>query len=129
MRAIVRSAILADPTIQAEGITSSQFFAVDMDTPQGRPFMQLRWGLNNVGLDVVTQRFLVVWVHDEPGDYSRIDRIIQRLRIVLPALSGVHQAPYSILDIAWTGDSEDLTDDGHGTITRTSSYTLVGSGQ
>lgn len=129
MRAIIRTAILGDSQIQAEGITSSKFFAVDVDTPQGRPFMQLRWGPNNLGLDVVTKRFLTIWVHDQPGDYSRIDRIVFRLRALLPALAGTSSGGYSISAVEWTGDSEDLTDDGHRTIARTASFTLVGSGQ
>lgn len=129
MRALVRQAILADSEIVSEGITGPNLFAVDVDTPEGRPFMQLRWGANNEGLDVVTQRFLVVWVHDMPGDYDRIDRIILRLRTVLPALAGTTNGTQSILAVEWTGDSEDLSDDGHRTIARTASFTLVGSGQ
>jgi hypothetical protein len=129
MRTILRSAILADAELNAEGIVSDRFFAVDVDTPQGRPFMQLRWGSNSGGLDVVTRRFLVIWVHDEPGDYSRIDRIIQRLRVLLSSLAGTSIESQSILAIEWTGDSEDLTDDGHQTIARNASFTIVGSGQ
>lgn len=129
MRAILRTAILADSGILSEGIDSDNFFAVDVDSPIDRPFMQLRWANNNPGLDVVTKRFLVVWVHDKPGDYSRIDRLILRLRQVLPGLAGVTNGTQSILAVEWTGDSEDLTDDGHKTIARTASFTLVGSGQ
>jgi hypothetical protein len=129
MRAILRTAIINDSSLNTEGIGDDEFFAVDVDTPEARPFMQLRWGVNNVGLDVVTRRFLVVWVHDEPGDYSRIDRIIQRLRVLLPLLEGTVDGSQSILAVEWTGDSEDLTDDGHRTIARTASFTLVGSGQ
>lgn len=129
MRAIVRSAIIGDVDLNGEGFTSPSVFAVDVDTPQERPFMQLRWGTNNEGLDVVTRRFLVVWVHDIPGDYDRIDRVIRRLRELLPTLAGTVDGEQAILAIEWTGDSEDLTDDGHGTIARTASFTLVGSGQ
>ena len=129
MRAIVRSAIIADAQIQSDGIAAANAFAVDVDTPQQRPFLQLRWGTNNIGLDVVTKRFLVIWVHDEPGDYTRIDRILLRLREILPPLAGTTSGTQSILAVEWTGDSEDLTDDGHGTIARTASFTLVGTGQ
>src|SRR3954468_11104784 len=54
MRALVRSAIIADPTLNGLGITGSSSFAVDVDTPQVRPFLQLRWGTNVPGLDTVT---------------------------------------------------------------------------
>ncbi len=129
MRAILMQAIVTDPDINLDGVDEDAFFAVDVDTPQVRPFVQLRWGTNNPGLDVVTRRFLTIWVHDEPGDYSRIDRIVFRLRQILPLLEGTVNGSQSILAVEWTGDSEDLTDDGHQTIARTASFELVGSGQ
>lgn len=95
-----------------------------------RPFLQLRWGQNNVGLDVVTRRNLVIWVHDEPGDYSvKIDPILFRLRTLLPTLEGASNGLGHVVAVEWTGDSEDLADDGHKTITRNTSFSLVGSGQ
>jgi hypothetical protein len=129
MRTLVRSAIIGDPTINGYGIASANAFAVDVDTPTARPFLQLRWGVNAPGLSVVTRRFLVVWVHDEPGDYERIDSVIARLRTLLPSLAGTKNSFASIVAVEWTGDSEDLVDDGHKTFARTSSFTVVGSGQ
>jgi hypothetical protein len=129
MRALVMGAITADAPLMALGITENLSFAVDVDTPQGRPFLQLRWGTNNPGLDRVTRRFLVVWVHDQPGDSGRIDSVISRLKVLLPALEGSSNGTGHIVAVEWTGDSEDLVDDGHRTIARTSSFTLVGSGQ
>lgn len=123
------TAITGDPVINALGIDSLNSFAVDVDTPQDRPFLQLRWGRNDVGLDVVTRRTLTVWVHDEPGDYGRIDTIILRLRTILPALEGMSNGLGHVVAVEWTGDSEDLADDGHGTIARNTSFSLVGSGQ
>lgn len=129
MRALIRSAIIGDATMNGLGITGPSAFAVDVDTPQMRPFLQLRWGVNNPGLDTVTRRFLVVWCHDKPGDYFRIDQMVFRLRNLLPTLVGTSDSSGSVVGIEWTGDSEDLTDDGHGTIARTASFTVVGSGQ
>jgi hypothetical protein len=130
MRALVRSSIIADPTLNGLGITGSSSFAVDVDTPQARPFLQLRWGANVPGLDTVTRRDLVIWVHDEPGDYSAsIDPIILRLRTLLAGLVGQNNGLGYVVAVEWTGDSEDLADDGHRTITRTTSFSLVGSGQ
>lgn len=124
------AAIVADPTLNSLGITSASSFAVDVDTPPTRPFLQLRWGRNDVGLDVVTRRNLVIWAHDEPGDYSiAVDPIILRLRALLPGLEGQSNGSGHLIAVEWAGDSEDLTDDGHGTITRNVSFSLVGSGQ
>jgi hypothetical protein len=129
MRAFLMDAITGDPTLNALGIVEESSFAVDVDTPQQRPFLQLRWGRNNVGMDVVTRRDLVIWVHDQPGDYGRIDSIILQLRALLPTLEGLDNGLGYLVAAEWTGDSEDLADDGHRTIARTASFTLVGTGQ
>lgn len=122
-------AIIGDSVLNGLGITGPSSFAVDVDTPASRPFLQLRWGRNNVGLDVVTQRDLVVWVHDQPADYSVIDSIIRRLRVLLPTLISSSDSTGWVMGVDWTGDSEDLTDDGHKTIARNASFTMTGSGQ
>lgn len=130
MRELVFSAIVDDGDLSALGIVDAGAFAVDVDTPQQRPFIQLRWGRNDPGLDVVTRRNLVIWVHDKPGDYTaHIDPIIRRLRTLLAGLEGMSNGLGHVVAVEWTGDSEDLSDDGHRTITRTTSFQLVGSGQ
>lgn len=132
MRALIYGAIIADPVLNGLGITDDSSFAVDVDTPQARPFLQLRWGINAVGLRQtdVSRRTLTIWVHDEPGDYSvKIDPIIVRLRQLLPTLEGASNGAGHLVAVEWTGDSEDLADDGHRTITRNVSFSLVGSGQ
>jgi hypothetical protein len=68
-------------------------------------------------------------VHDEPGDYTRIDEILYRVKSLLPTLDGQSNGLGHVVSIEWTGDSEDLADDGHGTITRNTGFSLVGSGQ
>lgn len=129
MRTLIFSAIIGDSQLNALGITNSSSFATDVDTPQSRPFLQLRWGVNAVGLDVSTRRSLVIWVHDQPGDYTKIDAIISRLRSLIPSLVPSQDANGWLQGVVWEGDSEDLTDDGHRTIARNTSFTLVGSGQ
>lgn len=129
MRTLIFQAIIADSTLNSLGIVDENSFAVDVDTPETRPFLQLRWGRNNEGLDVVTRRDLVVWVHDQPANYARIDSIISRLRVLLPSLVPSTDGSSWLSGVEWTGDSEDLTDDGHRTIARNTGFVLVGSGQ
>lgn len=129
MRTLIFQAIINDSALNSLGFTSSSAFSVDVDTPQQRPFMQLRWGRNDIGLDRVTRRNLVIWVHDEPGDYSVIDQTILRLRVLLPTLEGQNNGSGFLMSAEWSGDSEDLADDGHKTITRNTSFSLVGTGQ
>lgn len=129
MRSLVFDALTTDPILIGYGITDDSAFAVDVDTPQTRPFLQLRWGNNDVGIAAVTVRSLVVWVHDSPADYTKIDAILLRLRNLIPLLVGESNGQGWVVDVTWNGDSEDLTDDGHKTIARNASFTLVGSGQ
>lgn len=131
MRALIMQAIIADPLINALGITNDNSFAVDVDTPEQRPFLQLRWGTNQPALSKtqIGRRTLTLWVHDEPGDYARIDTIIFRLRELLPMLEGQSNGLGHLVAAEWSGDSEDLSDDGHRTIARWTSFSLVGSGQ
>lgn len=129
MRALVRFALVNDATLQSLGFVAEGILAGDIDTPEQRPFIQLRWSTTTPGLDVVSRRNLVVWVHDTPGDYDRIDRSIRRIRQVLTGLVGAQHDFGHLMVCEWTGDSEDLADDGHGTITRTTSFSIVGTGQ
>lgn len=130
MRALIRNAIVSDPTLESLGVVASGVLSGDMDTPAERPFLNLRWGQVNPGMDVVNISNLVIWVHDSPGDYeARINLILLRLREVITDLVGVQHTTGWLTAAEWSGDSGDLFDDGHGTITRTTSFTLVGSGQ
>jgi hypothetical protein len=129
VRTLIYQAIINDPTLIGLGITGPSTFAIDVDTPAGRPFLQLRWGLNEIGLDVSTRRSLVIWVHDQPGDYTNIDNIILRLRTLIPSLVPSPDSNGWLQGVVWTGDSEDLVDDGHRTIARNTGFVLVGSGQ
>lgn len=129
MRILIRQAIANDATIASLGVVPEMVQAGDMDTPSGRPFINLRWSVTTPGLATVDYRDLTVWVHDEPGDYDRIDRIIRRIRSILADKVGVAHSYGYLVVVEWNGDSEDLVDDGHGTITRTTSFRIVGSGQ
>lgn len=134
MRSLIRSRIVADAQLVTLGVLPTGVRAGQIDTPEERPFLNLIWGDTNEGLSVVKRRLLTVWVHDVPEDYSRIDAIVFRLRSVLTAIEGASWTENGgqsgwVTAIRWEGDSGDLADDGHGTIVRTSSYSIIGSGQ
>lgn len=130
MRTLVRTAITGDATLATEGVTAANVLAGDVDSFEGRPFLNLKWGVENPGIALAaTQTTLTIWVHDDGNDYSRIDRIIRRLRVLLTGIEGqVDEASGDrVSQVAWTGDSSDLSDTGHRTIVRQTSYTLNGS--
>jgi hypothetical protein len=91
--------------------------------PSVRPFLVVTFTskvpeLNDGETPVSHSQVLTVWVHDEPGSYSQIDSIIELVRAALIGDSA--------RICVWTGDSGDLADDTYATITRNSTYRLVG---
>ena len=129
MRAVIRSAIIGDATLQSLGVVASGVLAGDVDTPEPRPFLNLKWGTTNPApFGGVAQRTVLgIWVHDQPNDYERIDAICRRLRILLPSLTGLQDLADYVSQVTWDNDGPDLKDEGHGTITRVSTYTVNGS--
>jgi hypothetical protein len=128
MRTVIRSTIADDLGLRQLGVVPDAVYAGDIDTPPERPFIQLRWGGTAPGVGAVGVRQLAVWVHDAPNDYTRIDGILRRVRFLMSSLVGVVHDSGWLTQVDWNTDSDDLSDDGHGTITRNSTYTVVGSG-
>ena len=130
MRAVIRTAILADSTLQSLGIADGNHcLSGDVDSFAVRPFINLKWGTTNPAPygNAAQQTSLVAWVHDDPNDYERIDAILRRLRVLIPSLVGLQDTHDYVSQVSWTGDGPDLKDDGHRTITRQGNYTLNGS--
>lgn len=129
MRAIVRNAIINDTLLLTMGVTAEATLAGDVDTLAGRPFLNLKWGPDvpsfRESLAIVST--LAVWVHDEPGDFDLINKILQRLRILLPSIQAVVSSNGSEVQvITWQGNGPDLQDDGHRTIVKVGNYQVVG---
>lgn len=131
VREAVTLRLTSDAGMNEDQITlDSTFLTHDKDTPQVRPLMVLRWQDTSPGMGRVNQRNLQVWVHDTPGDYTRIDRILKRVYVLLTTMFGVNtgDADSWITQIDWKGDSDDLDDDEAVTFCRYSNYTITGSG-
>lgn len=126
MRALIRTALVDDAVLAGFGLTTDTIVSGNADSIQARPFINLRFGDDNPGLGPVTRRGLVVWVHDEPDDYTRVDAIHKRIREVL---EGMHAEPTGdgyVVQIHWQTSSSDLADTDRGTILRTATYQIVG---
>lgn len=92
-------------------------------SPKDRPFIVLKLGVSVRGPypgALITE--LQVWAHDEPGDYLRIQSILEACQTALVG----QVAEVGATSCRWSSDSQDLNDDGFGTIVRFSSYTLIG---
>lgn len=90
------------------------------------PFLVIRMMPSNMELSegVAHSQNVAVWAHDQPGSYQRIDTL---LGLVRATLVGQVASPGAIA-CRWQGDSQDLADDGLGTITRNSAFLCVGTG-
>ena len=142
MRTLVAQALATDPVLQSLGLVSSAVYTGDVDTPQERPFVNIKWGVTNAALRQTSaaNNFFTVWVHDLPNDYSRILAILSRVKTVLQAIEAAHwieTSPWDVnnpsavssqgyvYDCRFQTESTDLVDEGHGTITRQAVYSIM----
>lgn len=138
IRELIWNALRSDTVLNGLGVAAdgSNIWQADaVDTLPSKPALVIRWGAAAPGVGERTTagwvgagtQTMVVWVHDEIGDFDRIDKIITRIRTVLSGLvaqQGV-VAGHTLICADWAGDSEDLRDDGYGTITRHSDWTIA----
>lgn len=111
-----------------DSIGSAGSFRED-DLPS-RPFAVIHMGVQNPGMAHIKDRNMVIWIHDEGGDYGRID---EALHAVYGRLDGAEHVSDSggsaeLIRAHWTATSGDLIDPGFRTITKNSSYRLIGTG-
>lgn len=99
-----------------------------VDTP-ARPFAEIRFGGVFPGLGRVKRRRLEVWIHDEEGDYERIDHIIGLVKDVLDGAEHVFYENVELISSEWKGDSTDLFDDGYRTNTKSTGFDVIGTGE
>lgn len=70
-----------------------------------------------------------IWVHDEPGDYSRIEGILKQIEDTFDSVVHASAAEgESIGSANFESRSPDLNDDGFKTICKMTNYTIVGRG-
>lgn len=103
-----------------------------VDTNPVTPFIVYRQSGHFPGVtkrSKVRQQSLEIWVHDEPGDYSRIDGILNRIEQTFDAVVHASAAEgESIGSADFESRSPDLDDDGFGTICKMTNYTITGRG-
>lgn len=69
-----------------------------------------------------------LWVHDEPGDYTKIDEVLRAAEILLVAAVPVSLNGVWLNDVQWTGVSGDLSDDARRTNVKNTNFLLTGNG-
>lgn len=114
LRGIIFRALMDDPEIAAEvGDRIVQRGSWDQDgIPAPTVLPYIVYDLSNEGsygpsAMRATRRFFTVRVHDQLGDYFRIDQILQRVKVVLQDVDQQHE----LMQIRFIEKSQDLFDD------------------
>lgn len=114
LRKIVFQALMADTELQdmVEGRIYQRGSTIDGIPPTTiTPYIVYNMGQGfPKGPSVLKARTqsLQVWVHDEPGDYYKIDQILARVKVVLEAVEAGEEVGF--LDIRHVETSQDLWD-------------------
>lgn len=113
---------LADNVFGAGGLTE--------DSLPDSLFAVIRFGVFTRGMSHIKTGNADIWVHDRGGDYGRIDAALERIYGTLDGAEHVQEQDGSaeLIQATWNSTSGDLYDPGFRTITKNSSYRLVGTG-
>jgi hypothetical protein len=122
-------AALSTPgTLGNLGVLPDSIYAAEAaDDIKHYPFITMRWNIVAKGIGDVTRQSVDVWAHDRDRDYLQIDAILKRVKVLCAGVQANAAVEGSITQIDWQSDSPDLRDDGYDTVTRNSTYTLIGS--
>lgn len=119
-----------DATILADVPEASIYGAGSLQgAPVNRPFIVITFGTDLPELEdgdqpSATSQRASIYVHDTPGDYLRIGRILRNVRTLLAGnVTGMTAG--GIVGL-WEGDSPDSADDLFKTIMRYGEYRFVG---
>lgn len=123
-----RDALGSRVTLTNIAPATSHYGAGSLDAaPEARPWLIIKMTDDNPVPGIKLARFqgAEIWVYDNPGSYSRIDSLLEEIRLALLASRPVTDGMVAI----WQGNSPELADDQFGAITRFASFRLVGSGR
>lgn len=131
-RAWVYSRLTTDPTLTAV-VPSTAIFGAGalVRVPRPRPFLVILMsnvlsGLRGDDQSAATSQQMSVAVHDKPGDYQRIDSVIEIVRARLESEQGL--ALGGGITAQWQGVGPDSADDQMGTLVKMAEFRLIGRG-
>lgn len=96
--------------------------------PVDKPFLVHRFSTNRPDImdgnkAVASTQYVWVWVHDDPGSYTKVDDGLERAKAVLQGLTG---SPGSgVNTVRWVDSSDDLFDPDMGTVCRFDRYLIT----
>jgi hypothetical protein len=101
---------------------------VEIPSETLRPFGILTHEGPLPGMASHLQSRTTLWVHDEPGDYTRIDAALKEAKNVLLAAVPATLNGVWLNDVQWEGVSLDLFDDTRRTNVKNAAFLLTGNG-
>jgi hypothetical protein len=124
IRETIYAALTTDDELRSYGIDVNSVWNIEsVDNPdRQKPFVVTAWADERGVYGRPGRRDLLA--HDDGGDYSLIDRVLERIRILLVGM--IHQGGVTVVE--YTGASPDLYDDGFRTITRNYGFRVIGAG-
>lgn len=126
-RAAMYHLLSTDGVLNALGIQPATVYQTNtVDNPEVKPFIVVRWETKTVSFEKHGPQNVAVWAHDDRGDYSRIDNILERVQDILIGAEHILGTDGRILTCArYNGTSDDLWDDGYQTITRYCTFSVI----
>jgi hypothetical protein len=139
VRAFVYSLVANDIELNQLGYSGDNGYSGwSPESPPGDLFWVLRWGQESAGVagargrGKVTARTVALWAYDRQENFDRINACLKRWQDLLDALEATRTGGGStdgwVTSTAWEGDSDDAFDDIYNAQVRSSSYTIIASG-
>lgn len=139
VRELMYGLVSNDPVLNGLHLNQSTLYAnFGADSPQHDFFAVLRWGGEVTTLTAqrgrlkVTERSCSLWVYDRQPTYDRINDAIKRWCEIMDALEArrTGDGTYDgfISSTYWEGDGDDAYDDALERYTKSSTYTIIASG-
>lgn len=124
-RAAVQSLLESDVQLQNIGV-EAVYGSNSIDTPKEDLFVVVRWEPTQLAFKKKGTDRCSIWAHDKNRDYTRIDKVLQRIKDLLT--DTVHRAGgdgWTMTLATWNGEGPDLVDGGFHTVTRYADFTVV----
>jgi hypothetical protein len=123
-RAAVHGLLSSDPELQELGFTVYGSNAAD--TVDEKRFLIVSWQPGSAAFGKHGSEAVLVWAHDKDRDYTAVDAALSRVRDLLhDATHIVGEDGRTLTTARWNGVSDDLYDDGYGTVTKNADFTVV----
>lgn len=131
MRTLFRDMIINDSPLSAL-IPAERWCEAGSVTEENVPermFAVIRYGVDSPGMGDIQRGIVTIWIHDNPGTYEDINKVLKALYGRLNRVEGQQDGSGNeITSCVWESNSGDLYDPGFRTVTRNATFNLVGKG-